>query len=94
MDWATQPEVREGLYAAIQLANFIGDDTGCGGLDRIGFSRSHWWFKSIYKIIRPLTLTQLNNTNPTPPPHLGSDTHVRCQLAVGWYWLPTDDLLS
>ena len=68
MDWATQPEVREGLYAAIQLANFIGDDTGCGGLDRIGFSRSHWWFKSIYKIIQSLTLTQLKNTRP-PPPH-------------------------
>ena len=61
MDWATQPEVREGLYAAIQLANFIGDDTGCGGLDHIGFPSSRGWSKSIYKIIWPLTLTQLNN---------------------------------
>ena len=62
MDWAMRPEVREGLYAAIQQTNFIGDDTGCGGLDRIGFPSSHWWFESIYKAIQPLALTQRNNS--------------------------------
>ena len=35
------------------------------GLDRIGFSRPHWWFKIIYKIIRSLTLTQRNNSGPS-----------------------------